>query len=128
MTDMLRYQWMCWVGAILLMSGFAGCGSGGRSVGDPSPSRAETQQVVLRVPNMHCPHGCYPVVSQTLSAIPGVQGVALVPQAAQDAIDDPRVTVTYTGTFDGASAISALTSANFPDSAIDSPTGSAPSH
>ncbi|MDA0658083.1 MAG: heavy-metal-associated domain-containing protein [Planctomycetota bacterium] len=98
---------------------FVGCGSSSSTPNGAQSSPGETRQVVLRVPTMHCPHGCFPSVKETLAAMDGVQSVSLVPQAEEGKIDDPRVAVTYSGEFNREGAVQALATASFPDATID---------
>lgn len=67
--------------------------------------------VVLKVPSMTCPHGCWPTVKETLEGQPGVAGVELAKQADADTIDKPEVTVKLSGDFDLKAAIEALAKA-----------------
>jgi copper chaperone CopZ len=79
----------------------------------------EETQVSIHVPNMHCPHACWPAIKETLEGEGGVAEVTLAEQAEEDKIDNPRVMVTLNGPFDGAKAVEALTAAGFADSEIE---------
>lgn len=80
---------------------------------------AGASQVVLHVPGMHCPFGCYPAVKETLTSQPGVTGVELAKQSDENAIDNPHVTVTYSGNFNADAAIAALAKAGFEKSTVE---------
>lgn len=107
------------VACVTAMSFVVGCGSSNSSSVGVGAKSAGTRQVVLRVPTMHCPHGCFPTVKETLAAMDGVQSVSLVPQAEEGKINDPRVAVTYSGEFNSEGAVQALASASFPDATVD---------
>lgn len=72
----------------------------------------------LKVPNMSCPHGCWPTVEKTLAAQPGVEAVALAKQKSEDSIDNPVVYVKLNGKFDAQAAVAALAKAGFDDSVV----------
>ena len=72
----------------------------------------------LKVPNMSCPHGCWPTVEKTLAAQPGVEAVALAKQKSEDSIDNPTVYVKLNGKFDAQAAVAALAKAGFENSEI----------
>ncbi len=72
----------------------------------------------LKVPNMSCPHGCWPTVEKTLAAQPGVEAVALAKQKGEDAIDNPVVYVKLNGKFDAQAAVAALAKAGFENSEV----------
>lgn len=72
----------------------------------------------LKVPNMSCPHGCWPTVEKTLAAQPGVEAVALAKQKSEDSIDNPVVYVKLNGKFDAQAAVAALAKAGFDNSEI----------
>jgi copper chaperone CopZ len=64
--------------------------------------------VSIKVPDMHCPYGCYPKVKETLETVAGVKKVDLAPQKAGDSIDNPIVNIQLSGAFDSAAAVKAL--------------------
>ena len=70
----------------------------------------------LEVPKMSCSMACYPKVKETLEKIDGIASEELVPQEEEPAINDHRVTITFDGSVDGASAVAALSEAGFPES------------
>ncbi len=72
----------------------------------------------LKVPNMSCPHGCWPTVEKTLAGQPGVEAVALAKQKTEDSIDNPVVYVKLNGKFDSQAAVAALAKAGFEDSVV----------
>ncbi len=72
----------------------------------------------LKVPNMSCPHGCWPTVEKTLAGQPGVEAVALAKQKTEDAIDNPVVYVKLNGKFDAQAAVAALAKAGFDNSEV----------
>lgn len=72
----------------------------------------------LKVPNMSCPHGCWPTVEKTLAAQPGVEAVALAKQKGEDTIDNPTVYVKLNGKFDAQAAVAALAKAGFDNSEV----------
>lgn len=87
------------------------------------PSSVTGETLVVHVPAMHCPFGCYPAVQKTLAGQPGVKGVELAKQADPNAIDNPRVLVTLasgTDAFNQGDALAALASAGFAKSTIES--------
>jgi copper chaperone CopZ len=77
---------------------------------------------------MSCPKFCYPRVKATLEKQPGVQSVELFPQAKPDVIDDPRVRVSLTGSFDAAKAFSALDELGFEGAKVEEGKPAAESH
>jgi hypothetical protein len=80
----------------------------------------ETVQLVsLRVPSMHCQHGCWPKVQRTLEQQDGVLEVTLGDQT--DSEFDPVVHVQTGEGFDSAGAVNALASAGFGDAAVEAP-------
>ncbi len=72
----------------------------------------------VKVPNMSCPHGCWPTVEKTLAAQPGVEAVALAKQKSEDSIDNPIVYVKLNGKFDAQAAVAALAKAGFDNSEV----------
>lgn len=94
------------------------------AVGTTTPviyKSTETPQLTLDVPEMHCPHGCYPAVKETLEGLKGVQSVELVPQKDPDVLDDRRVVVKLNGDFNATQATEALAEAGFNDSKVEQP-------
>ena len=77
------------------------------------------ETLVMHVPGMHCPHGCYPAVHETLTSLPGVQKIELLKQADENSIDNPRITVSYSPEFDPQAAVKALAKAGFDGSSVD---------
>src|SRR5258705_11534899 len=80
---------------------------------------AAGQNVTISVPEMHCPKMCYPTVEKTLKKQPGVESVALYPQAKTDVIDDRRVRVSLTGAFDAQKTIAALADEGFEGATVE---------
>ena len=78
------------------------------------------QQVVIHVPDMHCPFACYPKVKQTLEQQPGVdvESVTLVEQKDEALIDDPRIIVTLKENFDSTQTVNAIAEAGFSGATI----------
>ena len=74
---------------------------------------AVTQQVALKIPDMHCPFNCWPNVQQTLAAEPGVGTLELAPQQKDDAIDNPVVYVGVGSDFNLEHAQAALAKVGF---------------
>ncbi len=117
-------------GIIYFLSGANDKGQTTGSAAAPAPVVAEAEAaapaalgpdeslVVFKVPGMHCPHGCYPTVKETLAGQPGVKSVSLAKQSDPDLIDNPSVSVVYTGKLDTSAAIDALDKAGFKDSTV----------
>jgi periplasmic mercuric ion binding protein len=72
-----------------------------------------SSKLVMKVPTMSCPHGCWPTVKKTLEEQEGVASVELAKQSDEETIDKPEVTVHYNGSFDSSKAISALSESGF---------------
>ena len=72
-----------------------------------------SSKVIMKVPTMSCPHGCWPTVKKTLEEQEGVASVELAKQSDEETIDKPEVTVHYNGSFDSSKAISALSESGF---------------
>lgn len=68
--------------------------------------------VEISVPEMSCPHGCYPDVKEALEAQPNVASIELGTPAEEtaDAIEDRRVIVKTSGEFDVTAAVAAFPS------------------
>jgi copper chaperone CopZ len=81
-----------------------------------NPDVQVTRTVALKVPNMHCPHGCWPSVEKTLASEPGVGSVKLAAQKEEGAIDNPVVYVGVDEKFDAEHAIAALAESGFKES------------
>jgi periplasmic mercuric ion binding protein len=77
------------------------------------PAAGQLVSTSLKVPTMHCPHGCWPTVKETLAKQPGVESVELAKQSQEGEIDNPVVLVQYQGKFDSTAAIAALAEAGF---------------
>ncbi len=78
----------------------------------------EPGQLVMRVPEMHCPFACYPAVKSTLEGDANVASVELMPQKDENLIDNPEIVINYKAGFDVNAAIASLASKGFKDSAI----------
>lgn len=81
-----------------------------------SPDVAVTpaaNKLVMKVPTMSCPHGCWPTVKKTLEEQSGVAGVELAAQTEEGEIDKPEVTIFYNGSFDAPAAVEALSKNGF---------------
>lgn len=96
-----------------------------QEVNPPSTSTTTTAAVsevgdtlVVHVPEMHCPFACWPAVEETLAAQPGVIDVKLAPQKDEDAIDNPKVYVRVSETFDADAAVESLATAGFKGSDV----------
>lgn len=72
-----------------------------------------SSKMVIKVPTMSCPHGCWPTVKKTLEEQSGVASVELAKQSDETTIDKPEVTITCDGTFDAPAAIDALSKNGF---------------
>jgi len=72
-----------------------------------------SSKMVIKVPSMTCPSGCWPTVKKTLEQQEGVASVELAKQVEEASIDKPEVTVFYNGTFDAPKAIEALSKSGF---------------
>ncbi len=72
------------------------------------PSVDKNTKLVSMKVSMHCPHGCYPTVKETLAKQEGVQDVTLAKQKDPDTIDNPVVYIATNGNFDAAKAIESL--------------------
>lgn len=72
----------------------------------------------LKVPTMSCPHGCWPVVKETLAGLPGVEDVQLSKQAKEDEIDNPVVELKVKSGFDAKAAIAALAKVDFKNAEV----------
>lgn len=83
----------------------------------------EKSQLVVHVPNMHCPFACYPAVKETLQDQQGVAGIELVEQKEEGVIDNPRVIVTVGENFDPTAALNALSQAGFSESNVEDAKG-----
>lgn len=72
----------------------------------------EPATIEFSVPEMSCPHGCYPGVKDALSKQPGVVAIQLGTPAEEttDEINDRRVIVTTDGKFDATAAVAAFPS------------------
>jgi periplasmic mercuric ion binding protein len=80
---------------------------------------SDVKLVSLKVPEMHCPHGCYPTVKKTLEGMPGVEGVDLAEQKSKDAIDNPVVKLKLNGSFDADAAMAALEKKGFKSEVVN---------
>jgi hypothetical protein len=69
--------------------------------------------IALKVPDMHCPHGCWPTVQESLAAERGVGTLKLADQANDAAIDNPIVYVGVNDEFSEEHAIAALAEKGF---------------
>ncbi len=78
------------------------------------------QSATLEIPEMHCPFGCFPKAKDALEEIDGVASVDLVDQKEEDVIDDRRVVVTFDGSVDGRTAISALDAVDLAGASFES--------
>lgn len=67
----------------------------------------------IRVDDMHCEHGCFPKVRQTLEELPQVVAVTLDQQAEEGTLDNPQVVVQFQPGFDLAAAQSQLAKKGF---------------
>ena len=76
------------------------------------PIDKTTKLVSMKV-SMHCPHGCYPAVKETLEKEAGVKGVELAKQKDPDVIDNPVVYISTDASFDSSKAIASLKAAGF---------------
>ena len=132
---LIRTSWAAAAALTIALSGCAGDAddaplAGGPSAGElePNPPLGEpivnegveaTATYEVSVPEMHCPYGCYPAVSETLAKLPGVAKVRLADEAdAQDGeIEDRRVFVEAGEGFDIDAALSALEEERFPATA-----------
>jgi len=109
------------VALLAISCGLIGCGKTQTTENTkmPEATSASTDKpvagklVVLKVPSMTCPHGCWPTVKETLESQPGVAAVELAQQASEDTIDKPEVTVRYDGEFNAPAAIEALAKSGF---------------
>ena len=72
-----------------------------------------SSKMVIKVPTMTCPSGCWPTVKKTLEQQEGVASVELAQQVEEASIDKPEVTIFYNGTFDAPKAIEALSQNGF---------------
>jgi copper chaperone CopZ len=72
-----------------------------------------SSKMVIKVPTMSCPHGCWPTVKKTLEGQEGVASVELAKQSEEETIDTPEVTIFYNGNFDAPKAIDALSKSGF---------------
>jgi copper chaperone CopZ len=89
-------------------------GSGTTSQATPAASSEEKVQLVaFRVPDMSCPHACWPKVKKSLESQGGVASVELAKQSDEDSIDNPVVYLHLNGNFDQNAAIAALDKAGF---------------
>lgn len=78
----------------------------------------ESQTLVLHVPDMHCPFGCYPAIKEVLEGDPNVATVELAAQQKPGEIDNRRVIITYGEGFDLAAAVDALAKRGFKNSEV----------
>ena len=92
-------------------TGGAETSSGSTSASLPSIDKS-TQLVSMKV-SMHCPHGCYPTVKETLEKEAGVEGVTLAQQKDPNVIDNPVVYIAINNSFDAAKAVEALKAEGF---------------
>jgi periplasmic mercuric ion binding protein len=89
-------------------------GSGTTSQATPATgSEEKVQLVAFRVPDMSCPHACWPKVKKSLESQGGVESVELAKQSDADSIDNPVVYLHLNGNFDQNAAIAALDKAGF---------------
>lgn len=77
-----------------------------------------SSKLVMKVPTMSCPHGCWPTVKKTLEEQQGVASVELAKQSEEDTIDKPEVTIYFNGNFDAPAAIDALSKNGFGDAEV----------
>jgi periplasmic mercuric ion binding protein len=98
---------------------FAGCAPTA-STSQPAPTAVAvnpnvqvTRTIAFKVPDMHCPHACWPNVQETLAAEPGVGSVKLAEQKDENSIDNPVVYVDVDDKFDAEHAIAALANKGF---------------
>lgn len=80
---------------------------------------ATPTMVTLAVPKMSCPISCYPKVKETLESQTGVSGVELVKQDKEGAINDRRVVISTSNSFDAEKAIAALADKGFAGSTVE---------
>ena len=109
---------LCIVALLALLSGCTGGGT--TATTEPAkavnPDIKVTHTVALKVPDMHCPHACWPNVQETLAAEPGVGTLQLAAQQKEGVIDNPVVYVGADDKFDLQHAITALADKGFKDS------------
>ena len=77
------------------------------------PAVDKNVKLVSMKVSMHCAHGCYPRVKETLEEQGGVANVTLAEQKTKDAIDNPVVYIATSGDFDAQQAIKALEKEGF---------------
>ena len=83
-----------------------------------TPAAAETQQLTLAVPEMHCQFACFPKVKEALESTDTVELVELGPQDEEEAVFNAQVIVTYKPGFDVDEAIALLSKEGFDDSEL----------
>ena len=83
-----------------------------------TPAAAETQQLTLAVPEMHCEFMCFPKVKKALESTDTVELVELGPQNEEEAVFNAQVIVTYKPGFDVNEAIELLSKEGFDDSEL----------
>ena len=97
---------------------FAGCAPSASTSKQAAvnPNIQVTCTIALKVPDMHCPHACWPNVQDTLAAEPGVGTVKLAEQKDENSIDNPVVYVGVDDKFSAEHAIAALADKGFKES------------
>ncbi len=81
-----------------------------------NPNVQVTKTIAFKVPDMHCPHACWPSVQDTLAAEPGVGTVKLAEQKDEGSIDNPVVYIGVDDKFDAEHAIATLAEKGFKES------------
>ncbi len=79
---------------------------------------ADAGTLTLRVEDMHCEHGCFPKVQETLEGLPQVVSVVLDRQAEEGTLDNPQVVVQFEPGFDLSAAQSQLAKKGFARSSL----------
>lgn len=69
---------------------------------------SEPATLVFNVPEMMCPHGCYPAIKEVLAQQENVEGIELGTPAEEkaDEIKDRRVVITTNGPFNATDVVS----------------------
>ncbi|TWT91323.1 heavy-metal-associated domain-containing protein [Stieleria varia] len=82
------------------------------------PSAEQLTKVTLSVPDMMCPHGCYPSIKERLESSDDIVSVELGPQKVEGEIDNRQIIVTHKESFNVDDAIAQLETIGFKNASV----------
>ncbi|MEM6468533.1 MAG: hypothetical protein AAF802_03110 [Planctomycetota bacterium] len=82
-------------------------------IASAAPVNVQTTSVTLNVPKMHCAHGCYPTVKESLENEAGIVSVELAPQKEEGVLDNRQVIMTCKDGYEPNEALAVLENVGF---------------